>query len=183
MVDFTKDFGYGLLGNNVIGGVVSYVDQIFGDMIMKCKECEQVHSTRKISVKEYADRIVEYYNYQDEEKNLSYYGNMKLGNIIESPKFELDGFLDILVHDLNRMEGLLKQIILNNVDEFGQRLVHGTRREIETDNTMHREILRYWLWKRIRPRTKYKKLKPSLWNYLQRCAKTFEMAVEQGCYN
>ena len=81
------------------------------------------------------------------------------------------------------MDGLLKQSILNNVDEFGQRLVHGTRREIETDNTIHREILRYWLWKRIRPRTKYKKIKPSLWNYLQRCAKTFQMAVEQGCYN
>ena len=34
MVDFTKDFGYGLLGNNVIGGVVSYAAQLFGDMIM-----------------------------------------------------------------------------------------------------------------------------------------------------
>ena len=34
MVDFTKDFGYGLLGNNVVGGVVSYADQIFGDMMI-----------------------------------------------------------------------------------------------------------------------------------------------------
>ena len=61
MVDFTKDFGYGLLGNNVIGGVVSYADQIFGDMIMKCKYCEQVHSTKKISVKKYADMVMNYY--------------------------------------------------------------------------------------------------------------------------
>ena len=34
MVDFTKDFGYGLLGNNVVGGVVNGVDQIYGVMIM-----------------------------------------------------------------------------------------------------------------------------------------------------
>ena len=34
MVDFTKDFGYGLLGNNVIGGVGNGVDQIYGVMIM-----------------------------------------------------------------------------------------------------------------------------------------------------
>ena len=34
MVGYSKDFGYGLLGNNVVGGVVSYADQIFGDMMI-----------------------------------------------------------------------------------------------------------------------------------------------------
>ena len=34
MVGYSKDFGYGLLGNNVIGGVVNGVDQIYGVMIM-----------------------------------------------------------------------------------------------------------------------------------------------------
>ena len=34
MVGYSKDFGYGLLGNNVIGGVVNGADQIYGVMIM-----------------------------------------------------------------------------------------------------------------------------------------------------
>ena len=34
MVGYSKDFGYGLLGNNVIGGVGNGVDQIYGVMIM-----------------------------------------------------------------------------------------------------------------------------------------------------
>ena len=94
---------------------------------MKCKMCDQYHTTKKISVEDYAERIVNHYNYQDEQKELSYYGDMKLGDIIESLKFELDGFLDTLVEDLNRYDGRLKQELLNNVDCIGQKIVHGTR--------------------------------------------------------
>ena len=62
---------------------------------------------------------MDHFNWLDENKELSYYGDMKLGKIIESPKFELDGFLDTLVEDLNRYNGRLKQelcllLTLNN---------------------------------------------------------------------
>lgn len=133
--------------------------------------CNTTHSTKKISVKEYTDKVMNYY-YFDKEPELA--------KIIEHHNFELDSFLDIMVEDLNRY----KEYVLINRDGLTTlKLVHGTRSKIETNDAMNRDILRYWLWKWIRPRTKYKKLKPSLWNYLQRCAKTFEMAVEQGCYN
>ena len=148
---------------------------------MKCKMCDQYHTTKKISVGDYAERIVDHFNWLDENKELSYYGDMKLGNIIETPKFELDGFLDTLVEDLNRYNGRLKQELLNNVDWIGQKIVHGTRRKIETNDKMHRDILKYWLWKWIMHRGKYKKLKPSLWNYLKRCGKGFESCIAQGC--
>ena len=82
---------------------------------MKCKMCDQHHTTKKISVEDYAERIVDHFNWLDENKELSYYGDMKLGKIIESPKFELDGFLDTLVEDLNRYDGRLKQELLNNI--------------------------------------------------------------------
>ena len=123
--------------------------------------CDQYHTTNKISVGDYAERIVDHFNWLDENKELSYYGDMKLGNIIETPKFELDGFLDTLVEDLNRYNGRLKQELLNNVDWIGQKIVHGTRRKIETNDKMHRDILKYWLWKWIMHRGKYKKLKKS----------------------
>ena len=169
MVDFTKDFCYGLLGNNVVGGVVSYADQIFGDMIMKCKYCEQVHSTKKISVKKYADMVMNYYYFVKEPE---------LREIIDHHNFELDRFLDAMVEDINRC----KEYILVNVDGLTlQKLVHGTRRKIETNDLMNRDILRYWLWRWIRPRTKYKKLKPSLWNHLQRSGKGFELGLRQNC--
>ena len=109
--------------------------------------CDQYHTTKKISVGDYAERIVDHFNWLDENKELSYYGDMKLGDIIETPKFELDGFLDTLVEDLNRYNGRLKQELLNNVDWIGQKIVHGTRRKIETNDKMHRDILKYWLWK------------------------------------
>ena len=137
---------------------------------MKCKLCEQVHSTKKISVKKYADMVMNYYYFVKEPE---------LREIIDHHNFELDSFLDIMVEDINRC----KEYILVNVDGSTlQKLVHGTRSKIETNDAMHRDILRYWLWKWIRPRTKYKKLKPSLWNHLQRSAKGFELCVKQGVY-
>ena len=169
MVGYSKDFGYLLQENNVIGGVANGVDQIYGVMIMKCKLCEQVHSTKKISVKKYADLVMNHY-YFDKEPELA--------KIIEHHNFELDSFLDIMVEDLNRY----KEYVLVNIDGLTlQKRVHGTRYKIETNDAMNRDILRYWLWKWIRPRTKYKKLKPSLWNHLKRSGKGFELGLAQGC--
>ena len=169
MVGYSKDFGYLLQESNVIGGVANGVDQIYGVMIMKCKLCEQVHSTKKISVKKYADLVMNHY-YFDKEPELA--------KIIEHHNFELDSFLDIMVEDLNRY----KEYVLVNIDGLTlQKRVHGTRYKIETNDAMNRDILRYWLWKWIKPRTKYKKLKPSLWNHLQRSGKGFELGLAQGC--
>ena len=101
-----------------------------------------------------------------------------LPKIIEHHNFELDSFLDIMVEDLNRY----KEYVLVNIDGLTlQKRVHGTRYKIETNDAMNRDILRYWLWKWIRPRTKYKKLKPSLWNHLQRSGKGFELGLARGC--
>ena len=134
-----------------------------------CKMCEQDHSTKKISVKEYADMVMNYYYFVKEPE---------LREIIDHHNFELDKFLDVMVEDINRC----KEYILVNIDGLTlQKLVHGTRRKIETNDLMNRDILRYWLWKWIRPRTKYKKLKPSLWNHLQRSGKGFELGLAQGC--
>ena len=138
---------------------------------MKCKLCEQVHGIKKIGVKEYADMVMNYYYFEKEPE---------LAKIIEHPYFELDSFLDMMVEDLNRA----KDYVLINVDGLTlQKLVHGKRRKIETNDSMNRDVLKYWLWKWIMHRGKYKKLQPGLWRHLERSAKGFELGVAQGCYN
>lgn len=137
-----------------------------------CVMCNQLHKTVKLDVKEYSNYV---FNYLHEEVA----GGYLPCRFIDDERFELDEFLDVMVEYVGKNK---EHHILINEDMFGKKYIHGTRRKIETNDMMHRDIIKAWLWDYIKHRTDFAKSRPALWDYLKRQSQGFILGVEQGCY-
>ena len=111
-------------------------------------------------------------------RKLEFWGSKGLKNIIENPRFELDWFTTLMIFI---MKGEKDRLVFNVLEDVYTNIIVGGELEgnernrfIPFDDKTLRLVVRHFLWNWIKKRGKYKKLKPSMWSYLQISAKELD---------